>query len=192
MNEGFAHLRHACELDPMSPLLNTLEASYLLAAGRREEARARLNRVFEFAPDFYLAHRTQGLLQLVDWQPDLAIASLRRTVSLSDGNTRVNALLAMHLAHLGRREEARTILAQLLDTARTRHVPPVSLAVVLAALGETGAALEQLERAYDDRDTQLIFLKDDSRRSGLRSEPWFQALMQKLKLDRYGPGLSPT
>ena len=42
------------------------------------------------------------------------------------------------------------------------------------------------------RDTQLVFLKDDPRWSGLRSEPRFVALMHKLKLDRYGPGLSPT
>ena len=39
-DEGFVHLRLARELDPMSPFLNALEASYLLARGRREEARA--------------------------------------------------------------------------------------------------------------------------------------------------------
>jgi len=191
-DEGLTHMRLARELDPMSPLINTLEASYLLARGKREEARARLNRVFDIAPDFYLAHRAKGLLLLADGQPDQAIASLQRAVALSEGNTRVNALLAMHLARQGRRDEARAILNQLLDTAKTRHVPPVSLAVVHAALGETALALDALERAYDIRDVQLVFLKDDPRWSSLRSEPRFVALMRKLKLDRYGPGLSPT
>jgi Flp pilus assembly protein TadD len=186
------HLRLARELDPMSPFLNALEASYLLARGRLEEARTRLNRALDIAPDFWLGHRTLGLLQLAEHRPELAIASLRRAVTLADGNTRIRALLAMHLARMGQRDEARTIQNQLLDLAKTRYVSPVSLAVVHAALGENAPALDALERAFAARDTQLVFLKDDPRWSGLRKEPRFAALMQALKLDRYGPGLSPT
>jgi DNA-binding winged helix-turn-helix (wHTH) protein/TolB-like protein/tetratricopeptide (TPR) repeat protein len=191
-DEGFLHLRLARELDPMSPFLNTLEASYLLAAGRREEARARLNRAFDIAPDFYLAHRTQGLLHLAEQQPELAIASLRRAVAMADGNTRPSALLGMHLARLGQRDEARAILNRLLEIANTRFVPPVSLAVLHAALGENALALNSLERAFAAHDTQLVFLKDDPRWSSLRKEPRFAALLRELRLDRYGPGLSPT
>jgi DNA-binding winged helix-turn-helix (wHTH) protein/TolB-like protein/tetratricopeptide (TPR) repeat protein len=191
-DEGFAHMRLARELDPMSPFLNTLEAGYLLAAGRREEARARLNRAFDIAPDFYLAYRTQGNLHLADQQPELAIASLRRAVALADGNSRASALLGVHLARMGQRDETRAILNQMLERAKTRYVPPVSLAVLHAALGENALALDALERAFAGHDTQLIFLKDDPRWSGLRKEPRFAALMHQLKLDRYGPGLSPT
>jgi len=191
-DEGFVHLRLARELDPMSPFLNSLEASYLLARGRREEARIRLNRAFDIAPDFWLAHRTLGLLQLAEHQPELAIASLRRAVTLAGGNTRIRALLAMHLARMGQRDEARAIRNQLLDLAKIRYVSPVSLAVVHAALGEDALALDALERAFAGHDPQLVFLKDDPRWSGLRKEPRFAVLMHELKLDRYGPGLSPT
>jgi tetratricopeptide (TPR) repeat protein len=191
-DEGFVHLRLARELDPMSPFLNTIEASYLLASGRRDEARARLTRAFDIAPDFYLAHRAQGLLHLAEQRPELGLASLRRAVTLADGNTRPSALLGMHLARLGQRDEARAILNHMLELAKTRFVPPVSLAVLHAALGENALALDALERAFAARDTQLVFLKDDPRWSGLRQEPRFAALMQALRLDRYGQGLSPT
>jgi tetratricopeptide (TPR) repeat protein len=176
----------------MSPFLNAIEASYLLARGQRVEAGARLRRAFDIAPEFYLAHRTQGLLYFAEQRPELAIASLRRAVALADGNSRPSALLGMHLARLGQRDEAREILNRMLERAKSGFVPPVSLAVLHAALGENSLALDALERALAAHDTQLVFLKDDPRWSSLRNEPRFVALMQELKLDRYGRGLSPT
>ena len=190
--EGLAHLRVARELDPMSAFFNMLEASYLLASGQREQARARLSRAFDIAPDFFLAHRAQAMLHFADQRPDLAIASLRRAVANADGTTRPSALLGMYLARAGQRDEARAILDQMLGRASQSYVPSFSLAVLHAALGETGLALDGLERALAVRDPQLVFLKDDPRWSGLRGEPRFAALMQRLKLDRYGPGLSPN
>ena len=189
---GFVHLRLARELDPLSPFLNTVEASYLSAAGRQVEARARLKRAFDIAPDFYLAHRTQAVLHRAEGRPDLAIASLRRAVAQADGNSRPAALLGMFLARDGQRDEARAILNQLLERARSGFVPPVSLAVLHAALGENALALDALDNALAIRDPQLIFVKDDSRWSGLRQEPRFVALLKKLGLDRYGPGLAPS
>ena len=154
--------------------------------------RARLQRAFDIAPEFFLAHRTQALLHLADGQPDAAIAALQRAADQAGGNSRPQALLGMHLARLGRRAEARVLLDALLERARTGYVPPFSLAVLHAALGETGLALAALERAYAGRDPQLVFLKDDPRWAGLRQQPRFKALMQALRLDGYGLGLSPS
>ena len=190
-DEGFAQMRIARELDPLSPPLNTLEAAYLLAAGRQEEARARLNRALDIAPRFWLAHSTQGLLHFVDQQPDRAIAEMREAVVLADGNSRPSALLAIYLARLGQTEEARMILMRLLTRAKSRYVPPSSLAAVYAALGEVEPALDALDLAFLTRDTRLTFLKDDPRLAGLRNEPRFVALIHKLKLDRFEPGLAP-
>lgn len=78
IDEGFAHLRQARELDPMSLVINTIEAGYLLSGGRLAEARARLVRVFDIAPNFWLAHATQGLLLLTEQQDDAGIAAPRR------------------------------------------------------------------------------------------------------------------
>jgi DNA-binding winged helix-turn-helix (wHTH) protein/TolB-like protein/tetratricopeptide (TPR) repeat protein len=191
IDEGFMQLRTARELDPMSPVLNTLEAAYLLEAGRRDEARARLNRALDIAPGFWFAHCTRGVLLLDDQQPADAIAEMRRGVVLADGNSRPVALLGVYLARLGQVEEARKILNQLLALEKTRYVPPTSLAAVYAALGEVKPALDALDRALLTRDTRLTFLKDDPRLAGLRKEPRFVALLHELKLSGYGPGLAP-
>jgi DNA-binding winged helix-turn-helix (wHTH) protein/TolB-like protein/tetratricopeptide (TPR) repeat protein len=190
-DEGFAQLRMARELDPMSTVFNTLEAAYLFAARRYDEARARLDRALDIAPGFWAAHCTRGLLHWVDREPDRAIAEMRQGVDLADGNSRPSALLAVYLARLGQTQEARAILAQLLSRAKSRYVPPSSLAAVHVALGEVEPALDALDRAFATRDTRLSFLKDDPRLAGLRQEPRFVALLRKLKLDQFGPGLAP-
>lgn len=191
-DEGFVHLRLARELDPLSPLMNSLEASYLLDAGRVDEARARLDRAFDVAPDFWVAFLAKGSLHLARKQPEEGIAALRRAADLAPASTEPVSLLGMHLARLGRRDEARVILNQLLTLQKTRYVPHTALATVQAALGEAGPALDSLDNALVAHDQRLIFLKDDSRWVGLRNEPRFKALMVKLRLDRFGKGLSPT
>ena len=189
--QGFVHLRRARELDPLSPLLNALEASYLLDAGRIDEARARLDRAFDVAPNFWVSYLVQALMHQARKQPDEGIAALRRAVELAQASTGPLSLLGMHLARLGQAEEARAILGRLLALEKTRYVPPTALAAVQAALGEPGPALDSLDKALAVRDQRLIFLKDDPRWVGLRQQPRFQALMRKLQLDRFGPGLSP-
>ena len=191
IGEGFTHLRQARELDPMSLVINTIEAGYLLSGGRHAEARARLVRVFDIAPNFWLAHATQGLLLLAEQQDEAGIAALRRAVALADGSTQAIVLLGIHLARLGQQGEARTLLNQLLALSKTRYVPPTSMAALHAALGEVAPALALLEQALTVHDTRLILFKDDPRWASLRKEPGFLALLKKLQLDRYGPGLSP-
>jgi hypothetical protein len=80
---------------------------------------------------------------------------------------------------------------QMLAWAKSRYVPPSSLAAVYAALGEVEPALDALDRAFETRDTRLTFLKDDPRLMSLRNQPRYIALIHKLKLDRFGPGFAP-
>lgn len=190
--EGFEHIRWARTLDPMSPLFQTIEGSYLVSAGRLGEAQARLDRALDLAPDLWLAHVAQGLLRLAEQQPEAGIASLRHAAELADGTTRPKAVLAVQLAALGQADEARELQHQLLALAKTRYVPPTSLAMVHAALDETAPALAALEQAFVVRDARLMFLKDDPSWKRLRKEPRFTALRSRLGLDRFGPGLTPV
>ena len=160
--QGFVHLRLARELDPLSPLLNSLEASYLLDAGRFDEARLRLTRAFDVAPNFWIAHMVQALFHLARKRPDEGITALRQAVVLAPTSSQPSSVLGMHLARLGQRDEARSILNQLVERAKTRYVAPTSLAAVQAALGETSSALDSLDQALAVRDQR-------SQRLGRRS-----------------------
>lgn len=76
------------------------------------------------------------------------------------------------------------------ERSASTYVPPTALAMVHAALGEPGPALDALERAYMLRDTRLIMLKDDPSWAALRGTPRFEALRRRLRLDGLGAGLT--
>lgn len=189
-DEGFSHIRRARELDPMSLILNALEAGFLLDRGQRDEAAARLNRAFEIEPDFWVAHLTLAGLHLADNKPDLALQAVRRADALADGSTQAAALLGVLLARLGRRDEAQAVLTRVIELGRTRYVPPTTVAAIHAALGNVEPALDALDRAYAVRDARLVYMKDDGRWSRLRQQPRFVALVRRMKLDGLRPGKS--
>jgi DNA-binding winged helix-turn-helix (wHTH) protein/tetratricopeptide (TPR) repeat protein len=189
IEEGFVHLRLARELDPMHPLYNVIEASFLLVAGRTEEGRVRLARAFEIAPGMPLPHLIKAQCQFAAGQTDDCIASLRQAVALAGGATVFDGLLGFYLGQVGHLDEARRSLDRLQARAMNGYVAATSVAAVHAGLGEVDAALTALERAYEQRDSRLVFLKDAPYWTSLRTQPRFLALMKKLRLDRYGPGI---
>ena len=187
-DEGFVQMRTARELDPMSPVYNTLEAAYLLEAGAGRGP-ARLNRALE-------SPRRSGSRMHAGASSSSPTSSPTPSRTCVGGRWRTARRDPAPCWRFILRGSARSTRRARSSTScspceKTRYVPPSSLAAVYAALGEVGPALDALDRAFLTRDTRLTFLKDDPRLASLRKEPRFVALMRKLKLDRFGPGLAP-
>jgi tetratricopeptide (TPR) repeat protein len=98
-------------------------------------------------------------------------------------NLRVVVIRLQALA--GHVDEAR-IAARALEKAGrdgTVRVRARDLAYMYIALGRTKDALDQFERALDERDPALVWLTVAPRVDPLRKEPRFQAILQKIGLD---------
>ena len=190
-DEGIALVRNARELDPMSLLICTMEAVFLLRLGDAAACHFRLARVLEFAPQFWIAH--MGLATYHEQKGDLdaAFASLAQAVLFSDQSSQAQAMQGAMLARHGHADEGRAILARLEARSGMRYVPPTSLAAVQAALGDREAALTSLERACDCNDTRMLHLRDDPRWIALRAEPRFSRLIERMKLAGLAPGIAP-
>ncbi len=190
-DEGIDLVRNARELDPMSLLICTMEASFLLRLGDAAACHYRLTRVLEFAPQFWIAHMALATWHEQQGNVDAAFASIGQAAALSDQSTQAEALQGAMLARHGRVGEARKILARLEARSGVRYVPPTSLAAVQAALGEHAAALTSLERACDCNDTRLLHLRDDPRWVALRAQPRFLNLVARMRLAGLPPGIAP-
>ena len=123
-----------------------------------------------------------GLLRLLSGRIDEGCALLERARDLSGGIAVTVGSLGSSYALSGRKDDARVMLGQLLESAEQRYVSPVSIASIYLGLGETDEAFEWLDRAIDDRDGPVFTLKVNPIYDVLRADPRYQALLLKLHL----------
>ena len=112
-----------------------------------------------------------------------AIDEAQAAVANSSGSPLTRAGLAHAYALAGKQAEARQIVGQLKRESSKRYVPSRELAVVYADLGEKDQAFQWLEKAYQERDRGLIWLKTDPALDSLRSDPRYQDLLRRVGLE---------
>jgi TolB-like protein/DNA-binding winged helix-turn-helix (wHTH) protein len=111
----------------------------------------------------------------------LAIPEYQKAVEYSGNDSDPAAGLAYAYARTGKRAEAEKTLRDLLEQPKTGYVSPYMIATIYAGLGNKDKAFEFLEKAYDERSTDLsYFLKADLRMDTLRSDPRFQDLVKRM------------
>jgi serine/threonine-protein kinase len=170
------------ELDPLSPLANTVTAFFFMDAGRDDEARALLDKAFAIDPNFWVAHLHRGFIAIDAGDFAVAIAEFTKARDHSGGSMQATSMLSYALARSGDRAGAQELLDQLLRQVGQRYVPATSVATIYAGLGDTDQSITWLNRAFDERDVRMAFLKVDHRWDPQRADPRFIAIAARVGL----------
>jgi TolB-like protein len=88
--------------------------------------------------------------------------------------------LAMAYGFGGRRRDAQKLIDELQARAQKHYVPPIFFMHAYSGIGEINKALTWTERAYEDHDQNLFWLKVSPSFDALRSEPRFQAVLRRM------------
>ena len=96
------------------------------------------------------------------------------------GRTPILGYLGSYFAAAGEEDKALETLQSLTDISKQEYIPPTIFAVIYARLGQIEEAVTWLERAYEERDHGLIYLKVFQAYDSMRSHPRFQDLMRRL------------
>ena len=181
--EGISEAKRARDLDPLSLPVNNALAGRLLAAGRYDEALEQVQKTLQLDPHFAPAHQTLGWTYLHNGKREEAIQEFQRALQLS-GTDDTDLMLDLGFAYAtaGDQEEARKILARLKTLNERGLVPSGSIGILYGALGELDEAFAWLEKAYDERDPQLTYLKVGRRFEPLRQDQRFQQLVHRMGL----------
>jgi TolB-like protein/tetratricopeptide (TPR) repeat protein len=179
--EALAEIKRARELDPLALVTDALEGQFLIHAGRTDEALDKLRKTMELEPNFWMPHFFAASAYIEKGMYAEAITESNKERELLGVNTIPFGAYA--LAKSGKQAEARAVLEELLKLSATKYVPPYNIALIYNALEERGNALTWLEKAYEQRDPKMTFLKVEPKWNNLRNEPRFIDLMKRMKLN---------
>ncbi len=183
--EAIAEAQRAEGLDPLSPLMITNLGWRYASAGLYDKALGQYQKALDLEPNFGVARENRAEIYAAEGKPEKAVAELQALRQQGDFPGIV-ASLAVADAGAGRKAEALKLLGELKGRSAHAWVLPTHLAAVELALGDREEALRSLERAYQERDGFLIFLKDrlPVRFDSLGDDPRFQGLLRHMNFPR--------
>jgi len=181
-DQALAEMARARELDPVFLLYRALEGMLFHHARRDAEALDRLQKAVDLDANFWVTHLMLGKVYTQQRKYPEAIEEFGKARELSHGNSEAIASIGYVAALAGDKLKAQAVLDELKALSNEHYVPPVNVALVLSALGETNEALAWLEKGCAERDVRLTLLKVDPRWDSLRSDPRFIAILKRIGL----------
>jgi TolB-like protein/DNA-binding winged helix-turn-helix (wHTH) protein/tetratricopeptide (TPR) repeat protein len=189
-DEGLATLKHAAQLDPVSPSVQTSLAWGYYLLRQYDQAVDQCKRVLELYPDFVPAHQLLGITYGQMGSDQKSMTELTEAETLERDGAITPVLLDYELARTGERARAARNLQDVQLRQDGSTVPDYYLAAAWAAAGDREKALDFLDRAFQSRSNWVIYLHYDPRFDSLRHDPQFQALVHKVDFRHQGALIS--
>ncbi len=182
--ESIAEGIRGVELDPLSLFWRANLAEFYYSARQYERALEEAQEVLDMDPDY---DRARVVMMWVYKELGMCeeYLALRRQQVMGQG-AEPEALARQTALEQACADSGfvgvwqRQVERNLERIAAGEYVRPTALAVDFARLGRTDEAFEWLERAYDERDGSLAFIKTEPAYDGLRSDPRFQDLLRRM------------
>jgi len=109
-----------------------------------------------------------------------ALAEMTKAKDSLPGNLAVKSDIGHVYAVSGNKSEAERVIAGLKGESAHRYVNLYEVALVYIGLGQNDQAFDWLEKAYQERSDQLIYLKVDPRLDPIRSDSRFTDLFPRV------------
>lgn len=173
----------ALELDPLSIFVNLQVGWLYIFSGRVDDSLDLMRKIIEMEPNSSGAHLQIGSALTIKRKLDEALEAYEK--SWGPGELKMNlANLGSGYAFLGRQKEASEVLEQLLEMKKHEPVAALDIARLLSAMGEVDRSLEWLDKAVNERNGGLVFLRSSSSgfTSKTRSDPRFDRAIERIEL----------
>jgi serine/threonine-protein kinase len=183
--EAVIEIRKAVNLDPLSIRTYSFGTLFLLFTRRYDEAIELARKGLEFEPESAFTMAFMGVAYAEQRRFDEAVRQLDAAVRL-DNSLTIRALQAHVLAVAGRRDEARTVLRQVEDEARSRYFCPYEIATVYVSLGDDDTAVRWLSKGVEGRADCMPWLGVEPWMDPLRADPRYARLLEEIGLTPVG------
>jgi eukaryotic-like serine/threonine-protein kinase len=181
--EAIAQVKKALELDPMSLIMSKNLGRAYFFSGQLDKAESQLQHTLELDKNFAPTHVDRLMMCEATGRYNEAIAE-HEFVEPPDAAKKRVALLEKAYSSSGSRGYWNAILAFLKeDQSRPgEYVSPAQIAVVYANLGDKDNAFKWLNRAFDERDEETVYLAVNPWFNVLRDDARFSEVLKRSNL----------
>lgn len=183
-DEAIREARTAFELDPFSPLTSHFYGRVLYFARRYDEAVAQYRHAIELDDGNFYAHFFLFIALESRERFEEAMPHVERSMALQGATPAMMEEMKRVYAAQGYPGLWRVRLRMTEEKVRLEGISSVAIPILYARLGEKQRALDWLERAFEARTRDLIFLQVEPQFDSLRDDPRFQALLQRMNFPR--------
>jgi TolB-like protein/Tfp pilus assembly protein PilF len=181
--EATTEAKVALSIDPLSAKLSFHLGAVHYYARQYDEAIEEFRKTMELDPLFAATHQMLACAHARKGMWQDAMAESEQGLALSGGSLPGRRQWAAARALMGRQLEARDVLDELKQESGPPHFHhAVGCAALHALLGEQDQALEWLEKAWQGRAGNLVFLGSDPNFESLHGDPHFADLLQRIGL----------
>ncbi|HEV7797393.1 MAG TPA: protein kinase [Pyrinomonadaceae bacterium] len=178
--EAFAEIERARQISPQSPVLATAVANVLFLAGRFDDAIEQSHKALELDSGAVSAHTVLRWAYEKKGMHNEALAAFEQERVFAGDTPTTKAKRAHVLGSVGRREEARAILEEIVARRAEQWVSAYEIAIIYCLLGDFDNAFSWLAQAEREHAVGYTFVRVDPRLEGLRSDPRFLGLLSGL------------
>jgi TolB-like protein/Tfp pilus assembly protein PilF len=180
--EAISEATEALSRDPLSGLLNAGLAFVLLLARKLDQCIEQAHTALEVDPNMTLSFWTLGTAYEQQGKYQEAVETYEKGIALGGALVISRALIARAQGKSGDRERAWGAIRELQELSKTRYVCDFGLAIIYEGLMEKDLAIKALERACENRETNLIQMKAWPHLDNLRDDPRFQEIERRVGL----------
>ena len=180
--ESVAEMRRALELDPLSVPAATCVGEELMLARESDAAIDQCRSVIALDATYWVTHFILGIAYQQKGQHREAVEALEKGAALAERDPVAIAVLGHALGTVGRTDEARKILDELLKLRKQAYLSPYWISIVHLGLGENDQALDWLQTGYEERAAYMNAIHMYFHFDPLRSHPRFQDIVRKMGL----------
>jgi hypothetical protein len=172
-------MKRAIELDPLSARMNYSLAGYFNFLRRYDESIRQCQKMRELDPNGLWTH--EPLARAFHGKGMWAESwSEWKSYFLLMGNSEVAEAGDRGFAEAGYQGAWREVGWKWMEQSKQRYIAPLFLALSFTFAGEPNQALYWLERAFEERDPNLPYLKVWPEWDPLRSDPRFQDSVRRM------------
>lgn len=177
--KALAESKRAMELDPLSPFVGSVRGWILFWASQFSQAIEQAQKMIEMHPNLPQPYYVLACAYLASDKLDLAIPAYEKAASITRDAISLS-FLGFAYGMAGQTEKLRDILAELQERSKREVVPSIRLAPLFLCLGEVDKSFEYLEKAYEEHDAQLYWLRVVPFYGACSSDPRYQELLRRM------------